>query len=102
MAQRLTAPLPFRTLLAVSFAAAGFALSWYLIHHGWYALDHLFDTREYNRDARLMLSRGEVPYLNFKLEYPPLAIPVFLLPRLLGATTFAQYQQIFQLMMAAC
>lgn len=86
----------------MALAAAGFAVSWYLIHHGWYALDHLFDSREYNRDARLMLSKGEVPYLNFKLEYPPLSIPVFLLPRLLGARTFVQYQQIFQLMMAIC
>jgi hypothetical protein len=102
LARRLTAPQPSRTVLAVFISAAGFAISWYLIHHGWYALDHLFDTREYNRDARLILSRGETPYLNFKLEYPPLSIPVFLLPRLLGATTFAQYQQIFQLMMAAC
>jgi hypothetical protein len=91
-----------RTFLAVTISALGFAISWYLLHHGWYALDHLFDTREYNRDARLILNKGQTPYLNFKLEYPPLSIPLFLLPRLLGASTFPQYQQIFQLMMCGC
>jgi hypothetical protein len=102
LAHSFTAISRSRTVLAVTISAVGFAISWYLLHRGWYALDHLFDTREYNRDARLILSRGQTPYLNFKLEYPPLSIPLFLLPRLLGARSFAQYQQIFQLMMCVC
>jgi hypothetical protein len=102
LAHSFTAISRSRTVLAVTISALGFAISWYVLHHGWYALDHLFDTREYNRDAHLMLVKGETPYLNFKLEYPPLSIPLFLLPRLLGARSFSQYQQIFQVLMCLC
>jgi hypothetical protein len=91
-----------RGLIAVSFAAVGFVSSWYLIHHGWFALDKLWDTKEYSRYAHDILDRGLFPYSGFKLEYPPLAIPVFVIPRMIAGRHFSGYMEIFGIGMAAC
>jgi uncharacterized membrane protein len=94
---------PRRTLAAVALAAGGFVLSWYLIHHGYYARDGLWDTPEYARYAGYVLYHGLVPYQDFKLEYPPLSLPIFLIPSLIaGKHDFARYQETFELGMAAC
>ncbi len=83
-------------------AAIGFVIAWYLIHHGWYRLDRQWDTREYAKYARYIDVRGLVPYRDFSVEYPPLALPVFLLPRLIAGNSFSGYMEVFELMMAAC
>jgi hypothetical protein len=62
-------------------SAALFLVSWGLIHHGFYARDQIVDTPIYQRYGESM-TRGEVPYRDFELEYPPAALPVFLLPAL--------------------
>ena len=89
-------------MLAVASAAIGFVIAWYLIHHGWYRLDRQWDTREYAKYARNIVVRGLVPYRDFSVEYPPLALPVFLLPRLIAGNSFSGYMEVFELMMAAC
>ena len=91
-----------RSMLAVASAAIGFVIAWYLIHHGWYRLDRQWDTREYARYARNIVVRGLMPYRAFSVEYPPLALPVFLIPRLISASSFSGYMEVFELMMAAC
>ncbi len=91
-----------RSVLAVASAAIGFVIAWYLIHHGWYRLDRQWDTREYAKYARYIVVRGLVPYRDFSVEYPPLALPVFLLPRLIAGNGFSGYMEVFELMMAAC
>lgn len=91
-----------RTVLPVAFAAIGFVVAWYLIHHGWYRLDRQWDTREYARYARNIVVRGLVPYRDFSVEYPPLSLPIFLIPRLLAGNSFSGYMVVFELMMAAC
>jgi hypothetical protein len=91
-----------RTVLAVASAAVGFLVAWYLIHHGWYRLDRQWDTREYARYARNILVRGLFPYRDFSVEYPPLALPIFLIPRLIAGNGFSGYMVVFELMMAAC
>jgi uncharacterized membrane protein len=91
-----------RTVLAMAFAAIGFVVAWYLIHHGWYRLDTQWDTKEYDKYARKIVVRGLVPYRDFSVEYPPLAIPVFVLPRLIAGNHFSGYMEAFGLMMAAC
>jgi uncharacterized membrane protein len=90
-----------RTVLAVAFAAIGFVVAWYLIHHGWYRLDTQWDTKEYAKYARNIVVRGLVPYRDFSVEYPPLALPVFVLPRLIAGNHFSGYMEVFGLMMAA-
>ncbi|MBV9473958.1 MAG: DUF2029 domain-containing protein [Solirubrobacterales bacterium] len=91
-----------RGALAVASAALGFAVAWYLIHHGWYRLDRQWDTREYYKYANYIVGRGLFPYRDFSVEYPPLSLPIFALPRLLAGHSFSGYMTVFELMMAAC
>jgi hypothetical protein len=91
-----------RTVLAVAGATIGFLISWYLIHHGWYRLDRQWDTREYAKYANYIVGRGLFPYRDFSVEYPPLSLPIFVLPRLLAGNSFSGYMTVFELMMAAC
>jgi Glycosyltransferase family 87 len=72
--------------LSLSSAALGvavFLLSWALLHEGFYARDQIVDTPIYERYGEAM-SDGEVPYRDFRMEYPPAALPVFWLPTLGG------------------
>ena len=89
-------------MLAVTCAAGGFVLAWYLIHHGWFALDREWDTIEYARYAHYILVRGLVPYRDFAVEYPPLALPVFVIPSMIAGSYFSGYMEIFELGMATC
>jgi uncharacterized membrane protein len=91
-----------RGLIAVVSAAGGFVLSWYLIHHGWFALDKQWDTVEYARYAHDILIRSLVPYRDFSVEYPPLALPVFVIPSMIAGRHFSGYMEIFELGMAIC
>src|SRR5947208_2401904 len=91
----------YRVLTAVLLAMCGFVLSWVLIHHGWFARKLMEDTTVYAHYAALM-KHGLVPYLNFKFEYPPLALPLFLIPGWLAGPTWHVYEQSFELMMLAC
>jgi Glycosyltransferase family 87 len=91
-----------RSVLAVAGATVGFAFAWYLIHHGWYALDRQWDTREYAKYANYIVGRGLFPYRDFSVEYPPLSLPIFVIPRLLAGHSFTGYMTVFELMMAAC
>ena len=83
-----------RTALAVAAAAIGFVVAWYLIHHGWYRLDRQWDTREYAKYARYIAVGGLVPYRDFSVEYPPLSLPIFLIPRLLAGNSFSGYMTV--------
>jgi Glycosyltransferase family 87 len=91
-----------RSVLAVAGATIGFAIAWYLIHHGWYRLDRQWDTREYFKYANYIVGRGLFPYRDFSVEYPPLSLPIFVIPRLLAGHSFSGYMDVFELMMAAC
>jgi uncharacterized membrane protein len=91
-----------RSLIAVAITAVGFVVSWYLIHHGWYGLDTQWDTLEYARYGHNIVVRGLVPYRDFAVEYPPLAIPVFVIPAMVAGRYFSGYMEIFGLGMAIC
>jgi len=59
--------------------------------HGSVSTEDVFhDVREYFEYADRTLS-GEVPYRDFRIEYPPLGLVVFLVPRLF-ASTFGAYK----------
>ena len=70
-------------------AVAVFLLSWGLLHRGFYTHDPIVDTPIYERYGAAM-DDGKVPYRDFSVEYPPAALPVFLLPALgdPGSDTF--------------
>ena len=81
----------------VAFALALFALSWFLLHHGFYERDQIVDTPVYESYGEAMAG-GEVPYRDFRVEYPPGALPVFLVP----ALGDAEYRIGFEWLMALC
>jgi Glycosyltransferase family 87 len=90
--------MPVRPLSAAA-AAALFLLSWGLLHHGFYAREQIVDTPVYERYGEAMTD-GQVPYRDFELEYPPAALPVFLLPAL-GEGDSGDYESRFEGLMAA-
>jgi Glycosyltransferase family 87 len=81
-------------------AAALFLVSLTLLHWGWYQHNLILDTAEYHRYGDAMM-RGELPYRDFAVEYPPAALPAFALPAV-GRPGFSLYNREFQLLMALC
>lgn len=89
----MTAPLGGRVGLAGSsesaalavaatlVAAALFLVGWGVLHRGVFAKNQIVDTPTYERYGRAM-DQGKVPYRDFAVEYPPGALPVFLIPAL--------------------
>jgi hypothetical protein len=67
--------------LTTAAAVALFLVSWALVHEGFYERSEIVDTPIYERYGEAMAA-GQVPYRDFALEYPPAALPVFLLPAL--------------------
>jgi hypothetical protein len=69
-------------VLAAGLVIAAFFAAWALLHVGFYRYSQIRDTPIYQRygDA---IARGQVPYRDFPLEYPPAALPVFAIPSLL-------------------
>lgn len=87
----------------MALATGGFLVSWGVIHHGPYAGAQLIDTPTYEHYAAEIRS-GLVPYRDFAVEYPPVALPAFLIPSLLAGSPndFNAYRRAFELLMAAC
>jgi hypothetical protein len=55
--------------------------SWTLLHHLWYSPYQIIDTQIYQTYGD-QIAAGRVPYRDFKLEYPPGSIAVFVAPEL--------------------
>jgi len=81
------------TVVAATALVAGV---WGILHVAWYGHGQIVDYGVYQHygDA---IEGGAVPYRDFELEYPPAALPVFVLPSLLSRFN---YQHVFQLEMA--
>lgn len=90
---------PSRATLVAVGALALFIGAWTLLHVGFYRRDQIVDTPIYQRygDA---IAGGQVPYRDFRLEYPPGALPVFALPSVVAGTDdFAGYRRAFEVEM---
>lgn len=83
-------------------AAAAFFVSFGVLHYGFYRHSPLLDTPIYANYGHKVLD-GRVPYRDFAVEYPPGALPAFVLP---AAVTpkhdFAAYETAFECFMALC
>jgi hypothetical protein len=91
-----------RAVLAAALAAALFFVSWGVLHYGFYSRGQIPDTPIYERYGDLMAD-GLVPYRDFGVEYPPGALPAFVVPSLLADRgDFDGFRRAFEALMAAC
>ena len=82
---------------AVAAEAAGVALflgCFALLHAGPLSSFQIIDTPTYQRYGDSIVDAGAVPYRDFSLEYPPGALPVFVLPSLASSD---DYRTVFEL-----
>jgi uncharacterized membrane protein len=85
---------------ALAAGGAGlFLLSFALVHVGPLASGQISDTWIYQNAGDAIVHRGRVPYRDFGLEYPPGALPMFILPSLAEPLDYARS---FQVEMFAC
>jgi hypothetical protein len=82
-------------------ALAVFGFAWAVLHRGFYKRDQIVDTPVYQRYGDAMLD-GRVPYRDFRVEYPPAALPVFLLPAIGDGHDELAYRRSFERLMAIC
>ncbi len=94
----MTAPRRF-TELAAAAAAAVFLLSWGLLHTGWYDDGEIVDTPVYERYGEA-IEDGAVPYRDIRPEYPPGALPAFVVPALVSDDQ-PGFRDAFEWLMAA-
>jgi uncharacterized membrane protein len=100
--ERWSPPAERRLALAAGLVAlAVFGFAWALLHRGFYARDQIVDTPVYQRYGDAMLD-GQVPYLDFRVEYPPAALPVFLLPAIGDGHDERTYRRHFERLMVLC
>jgi uncharacterized membrane protein len=78
-------------------ALAIFLVSYTLLHFGFYQRRLILDTFEYHRYGLAILG-GQVPYRDFRVEYPPGALPTFVLPAI-GRPGFHRFNSDFQILM---
>jgi hypothetical protein len=82
----------------VAVAAAGvFLACWGLVHTWFWSRGQLVDWPTYRDYGRAILDHGQVPYRDFAVEYPPGALPVFVVP-----APFGDYATAFEWVMAVC
>jgi uncharacterized membrane protein len=74
-----------------------FLVAWGVLHVGFYEREQIVDTPVYESYGRAM-EDGQVPYRDFAIEYPPGALPVFLIPALADS----DFRTIFEWLMALC
>jgi uncharacterized membrane protein len=76
--------------------------SWLLLTHvGFWKHGQQVDTHVYSNYGTRVLD-GEVPYRDFSLEYPPAALPTFIVPALGHPQAESAYRWRFEWLMAVC
>jgi hypothetical protein len=100
--QRWSRPADWRLAAAAALVAlAVFGTAWALLHRGFYKRDQIVDTPVYQRYGDAMLD-GQVPYRDFRVEYPPAALPVFLLPAIGDGQDEQAFRRTFERLMVLC
>ena len=89
--------------LAAIVAVAVFFVAWSLVHERFDDRFQIVDTPGYQRYGDRMAD-GQVPYRDFRPEYPPLSLPVFLVPSLVAGdgAPLEDYARAFEWEMALC
>jgi hypothetical protein len=94
---------PRTAALAATAAIAVFVVAWIGLHVGFYRHSQIVDTPIYQRYGDAM-ANGQVPYRDFELEYPPAALPLFVIPSLLRSPDgdLSGYRRGFEAEMLVC
>ena len=79
---------PGRAVATLAVALVAFTAAWALLHVGFWADYRIVDTPVYEEYGEAMAD-GAVPYRDFDVEYPPAALPAFLVPELVAPDDFA-------------
>jgi uncharacterized membrane protein len=86
-------------------AVAVFIGTWGLLHAGFYRHKQVLDTPIYQQYGNA-IARGQVPYRDFALEYPPGALPMFAIPGLAkpghGQDVTPGFRHLFESLMWLC
>jgi hypothetical protein len=88
------------TEVAAAAAAALFLVSWGLLHTAWYDNEEIVDIPVYEKYGNA-IEDGGLPYRDLKPEYPPGALPAFVVPALLSDDR-EEFRDVFEGLMAAC
>src|SRR2546421_1464 len=96
---------PEHVFVAAFAAIVLFAVSWTVLHTGFYTHRQILDTPVYQRYGNAIADR-KVPYRDFDVEYPPGALPVFALPGLAepgrGQEVSPGFRRTFETLMWIC
>ena len=84
---------------AIALGVVLFAASFGLLHVRPFAGRAIVDTPVYQRYGDAVVDSAAVPYRDFSLEYPPGALPVFIIPSLGPAD---HYRTAFEILMLLC
>lgn len=84
---------------SATLAVALVVLTWVLLHLGWYPHGQIVDYGVYQDYGDRIAHAHLVPYRDFALEYPPGALPVFVVPAWLERL---DYRDVFQGLMLLC
>ena len=95
----MSAPRRF-TELATLAAAALFLVSWGALHTAWYDDTEIVDIPVYELYGTA-IEDGAVPYRDLRPEYPPGALPAFVVPALLSEDA-GGFRELFEWSMALC
>jgi glycosyl transferase family 87 len=99
---RVGGALGDRRMLWAVVAVVVFLGSWVMLDHSFFAHGQIVDTPFYQAYG-LAMRNGQVPYRDFAVEYPPGALPAFLVPTYFGEPTWiVDYQRWFARLMAVC
>jgi hypothetical protein len=85
----------------VSLVVAAYLVAFGALHYGFYTRGLLSDTPVYERYGDRVVDRGQVPYRDFAVEYPPGALPVFVLPAIVADSPNG-YRAAFEVLMLVC
>jgi hypothetical protein len=77
----------------------GVTLVWGVLQVGPYTHGQIVDYPVYHGYGRAIVDHHAVPYRDFHVEYPPAALPVFIVPQLLSRF---DYERVFRALMALC
>jgi hypothetical protein len=92
-------PLFVNQRAAVFLTVVVVSVVWGLLHVGWYSHQRSSDVGVYKRYGYAVVTQHRVPYRDVSLEYPPGALPVFVIP---AVVRWSGYAKVFQGLVFAC